>query len=147
MPGYQDLVALLHRILDRSACFACRKGPSLWKIIPNVLLTSSHLKVTQAPLWFCMPLCNYRLSCRYHGILEEILQDVDITEQSPPALLEHIGCGPDQRGMFVSKPHPGTESIDLLMCAASMGSDSVLSALMRAGANVVLLSQSDLPSC
>ena len=94
-----------------------------------------------------MPLCNNRLSCRYHGILEEILQDVDITDHSPPALLEHIGCGPDQRGMFVSKPHAGTESIDLLICAASMGSDSVLSALMRAGASFVLLRLSDLPSC
>ena len=108
---------------------------------------SSHLKVTQAPLWFSMPLCNNRLSCRYHGILGEILQDIDITEQFPPALLEHVGCGPDQRGVFVSKPHAGTESIDLLMCAASMGSDSVLSTLMRAGANFVLLRQSDLPSC
>ena len=94
-----------------------------------------------------MPLCNNRLSCRYHGILEEILQDIDITEQFPPALLEHVGCGPDQRGIFVSKPHAGTESIDLLMCAASMGSDSVLSTLMRAGANLVLLRQSELPSC
>ena len=96
-----------------------------------------------------MPLCHSRLSCRYHGILDEILQDLNLTEGFPPALLEHIvisntDCNPNQRGMFASKPHASTESIDLLMCAASMGDDSVLSALLRAGTKLVLLRQSDL---
>ena len=71
-------------------------------------------------------------------MLEDILQDFDLTEGFHSALLEHIvisntDCSPDQRSMFVSTPHAGTESIDLLMCAASMGADSVLSALIRAG--------------
>ena len=84
------------------------------------------------------------MPCRYHGIVEKILQEIDIIEDNPPALLEHIissyaGSGPDLRRMFVSNPHAGTESIDLLMCAASMGNDSVLSALIRAGLTSALL--------
>ena len=81
-------------------------------------------------------------------MVEEILQDVDITEDIPPALLEHIiisnaNGGPDlRRSMLVSTPYNGTESIDLLTCAASMGNDSVLSALIRAGVIFVLLEQS-----
>ena len=91
-----------------------------------------------------MPLCVNRLPCRYPGTLEELLQGVDLTENIPRALTEHrvisnIDGGPDYRGQYVSKPHAGTESIDLLMCAASMGNASALSLLIRAGMFPVLL--------
>ena len=81
--------------------------------------------------------------CRYDEVLEDIWQDIDITEGIPLALLEHIvisnaDCSPNQRCIFLSKPHAGTESIDLLMCAASMGNDTVLRALIQAGVKFVL---------
>ena len=82
-------------------------------------------------------------SCRYDGILEQLLQDVQLTGKLPAAMLEHIlidrtanaaQCAErKQRLTFVSKPRAGTETIDLLMCAASVGNASVVDALIQAG--------------
>lgn len=89
---------------------------------------------------------NVAACCRYDGILEEILQDMDISQALPAAMLEHIviqsaassaDALPDQSRLFVSQPRPGAESIDLLMCAASAGNHSVTSALIRAGGDSV----------
>ena len=46
-----------------------------------------------------------------------------------PSTAQHA----EQMQTFVSRPHAGTESIDLLMCAASAGNVSVVDALIQAG--------------
>lgn len=82
---------------------------------------------------------------RYDGILGEVLQGINLQDELsgklPAAMLEHIvvdravtaASRAKQMQTLVSKPHAGTETIDLLMCAASAGNASVVDALLQAG--------------
>ena len=149
-PGVYNLYALHLGPFGRFTCIACWKGLLLQKnhAVCSADFLTSRFKFTQNSAWLFTPLCVNRLPCRYPDMLEEILKEVDLTEDIPRALAEHraisnTDCGPDQTHMFVSEPHAGTESIDLLMCAASMGNESALSALIRAGMAFVLQGRSN----
>ena len=79
---------------------------------------------------------------RYDGVLWGLLlPGVKLTRKLPAAMVEHVSvrtaadaAGCNERGQaFLSKPHAGTETVDLLMCAASAGNASAVDALLQAG--------------
>ena len=81
--------------------------------------------------------------CRHHSVLPNLLQHMSLNRLPlPAALLEHVvmevagqpGMPPAQTRKFVAEPHRGGETIDLLMCAASMGSASTTQLLIDRGA-------------
>ena len=79
---------------------------------------------------------------RYDGVLWGLLlPGVKLTGKLPAAMVEHVSvrtaadaaeCN-ERVQAFVSKPHAGTETVDLLMCAASAGNASAVDALLQAG--------------
>ena len=85
----------------------------------------------------------YLYLCRYEGILSTVLKHLSWSNELPAALLEHVitvrtmgntGTLPAQTSRFRAAPGSGAETLDLLMCAASVGSVSTVQALIDCGA-------------
>ena len=82
-------------------------------------------------------------TCRDDQNVSKLLQLMSFHQVPlPPALLEHVVMGRAGRGRaqqparspsFVAEPGRGAETVDLLMCAASVGSASTVQALIDCG--------------
>ena len=79
---------------------------------------------------------------RYGSVIKQLLHEGQLTGKLPAAMVEHGSVGKDggdtagraeRVQTFVSKPNAGTETLDLLMCAASAGNASAVDALLQAG--------------
>ena len=83
-------------------------------------------------------------TCRHDSVLAKLLQHLSLNRLPlPAALLEHVvldmtagqpGTPPARSPLFVADLGRGAETIDLLMCAASIGSASTTQALIDRGA-------------
>ena len=74
--------------------------------------------------------------CRYEEILSSVLEHLSCSNELPAALLEHVIIGRvvGSTGRFRAASGKGAETIDLLMCAASVASVSTVQALIDCGA-------------
>ena len=86
-------------------------------------------------------------ACRYDSIVSSILELLSFRHGVPAAMFEHVvterpgsgpGTPPAQSRRFVAGPGRGAETIDLLMCAASVGSVSTTQILVDCGAPRVM---------
>lgn len=81
--------------------------------------------------------------CRHDSVVSQLLQHLSLNGLPlPAAVLEHVvmeaagqpGTLPAQLSSFVAEPGRRAETIDLLMCAASMGSATITQLLIDRGA-------------